>query len=280
MPLGDALYVAHFGPSGKRDHEPHIAVPSEPRVVLGVKWDAPAGSHTHKVQVADGLLMVNHELFRSEGPAPVGMAVYDLADPFDPQRVGFFDTGGRGVHRIVFEGGELAYLSATPDGYTGRIWMIVDVLTPPTRPRSVAGGGPACGGLAVRTLNHLPTRNGLCTTPWSTAIAPISGFWDGGMVIIDISNPTALKTVSRLGWDEGGHTHTCLPLPDRNLVVVTDEAITEGCEGDRHMARVVDISDERAPFVRSICPVPDGDFCGTRAAVRRTLSPRESPEQL
>ena len=81
------------------------------------------------------------------------------------------------------------------------------------------------------------------------------------MVIIDISDPTAPKTVSRLGWDEGGHTHTCLPLPDRNLVVVTDEAITEGCEGDRHMARVVDISDKTAPFVRSVCPVPEGDFC-------------------
>jgi hypothetical protein len=44
-------------------------------------------------------------------------------------------------------------------------------------------------------------------------------------------------------------------------VVVTDEAITESCEGDRHMVRVVDISDESAPFVRSICPVPEGDFC-------------------
>jgi hypothetical protein len=27
------------------------------------------------------------------------------------------------------------------------------------------------------------------------------------------------------------------------------------------MARVVDISDETAPFVRSIFPVPEGDFC-------------------
>ena len=27
------------------------------------------------------------------------------------------------------------------------------------------------------------------------------------------------------------------------------------------MVRVVDISDEEHPFVRSICPVPDGDFC-------------------
>jgi hypothetical protein len=43
--------------------------------------------------------------------------------------------------------------------------------------------------------------------------------------------------------------------------VVTDEATTEGCDGDRHMVRIVDILDETAPFVRSICPVPEGDFC-------------------
>ena len=87
------------------------------------------------------------------------------------------------------------------------------------------------------------------------------GFWDGGMVVIDISDLTSPTTISRLGWEEGGHTHTSLPLPDRNLVVVTDEAMTEGCDGDRHMVRIVDVSDETAPFVRSMCPVPEGDFC-------------------
>ena len=81
------------------------------------------------------------------------------------------------------------------------------------------------------------------------------------MVVIDISDLTRPRTISRLGWEEGGHTHTALPLPDRNLVVVTDEAVTEGCDGDRHMVRIVDVTDETAPFVRSICPVPEGDFC-------------------
>jgi hypothetical protein len=28
------------------------------------------------------------------------------------------------------------------------------------------------------------------------------------------------------------------------------------------MVRIVDVSDETKPFVRSICPVPEGDFCG------------------
>jgi hypothetical protein len=259
MPLGDVLYVAHFGPSGKGTTILDISDRTDPRVVR--QWDAPIGSHTHKVQVADGLLMVNHELFRSEGPAPVGMAVYDLDDPFDPRRVGFFDTGGRGVHRIVFEGGDLAYISATPDGYTGRIWMIVDV-SEPTRPSEVGRWWwPGMWRAGGEILESPANEEWLVHHAMVHGDRAYLGFWDGGMVVIDISDPTAPRTVSRLGWDEGGHTHTCLPVPDRNLVVVTDEAITEGCDGDRHMVRIVDISDERAPFVRSICPVPEGDFC-------------------
>jgi hypothetical protein len=139
--------------------------------------------------------------------------------------------------------------------------MIVDV-SDPARPTEVGrwwwpgmwpGGGETMGPPV--------------TSEWMVHHAMVHGdrayvgFWDGGMVIVDISDPATPETVSRLDWEEGGHTHTCLPLPDRDLVVVTDEAVTEGCEGDRHMVRVVDVSDETAPFVRSVCPVPEGDFC-------------------
>ncbi len=259
MPLGDVLYVAHFGPSGKGTTILDVSDPTVPRVVR--QWDAPPGSHTHKVQVADGLLMTNHELFRSDGPAPVGMAIYDLTDPFDPRRVGFIDTGGRGVHRIVYEGGDLAYISATPEGYTGRIWMIVDV-SDPTHPTEVGRWWwPGMWRAGGETMELPANEEWLVHHAMVHGDRAYLGFWNGGMVVIDISELSAPKTVSRLGWDEGGHTHTCLPLPDRNLVVVTDEAISEGCQGDRHMVRIVDVTDERAPFVRSICPVPEGDFC-------------------
>jgi len=259
MPHGDTLYVGHFGPSGMGTSILDISDRAAPLVVR--QWGAPEGSHTHKVQVADGLLVTNHELFRSEGPAPVGMAIYDLDDPHAPRRIGFFDTGGRGVHRIVYEGGGFAYVSATPDGYTGRIWLIVDV-SDPAHPSEVGRWWwPGMWTSGGETL-HTPVGE-----DWLVHHAMVHenraylGFWDGGMVVIDISEPSSPTTISRLGWEEGGHTHTCLPLPDRDLVVVTDEVLTEGCDGDRHMVRVVDVSDERAPFVRSICPVPEGDFC-------------------
>ena len=259
MPHGDTLYVGHFGPSGMGTSILDISDRAAPLVVR--QWDAPEGSHTHKVQVADGLLVTNHELFRSDGPAPVGMAIYDLDDPHDPQRLGFFDTGGRGVHRIVYEGGGFAYVSATPDGYTGRIWLIVD-LSDPANPIEVGRWWwPGMWTSGDETLDTPEGEDWLVHHAMVHENRAYLGFWDGGMVVIDISDPSRPTTISRLGWDEGGHTHTCLPLPDRDLVVVTDEVLTEGCDGDRHMVRVVDVSDERAPFVRSICPVPEGDFC-------------------
>lgn len=259
MPNGEALYVGHFGPSGMGTSILDISDPSHPTMVH--QWPAPPGSHTHKVQVADGILIVNHELFRSEGPAPVGMALYDLADPLEPRQIGFFDTGGRGIHRIVYEGGKFAYVSVTPDGYTGRIWMIVDV-SDPEGPAEVGRwwwpGMWEAGG-EVPDWPEAEDRIAHHAMVWGDRA--YLGMWDSGMVILDISDPAAPTSISHLGWKEGGHTHTCLPMPDRDLVIVTDEAITEGCGGPAHMVRIVDVTEETAPYVRAICPVPQGDFC-------------------
>jgi hypothetical protein len=259
MPNGDALYVGHFGPSGMGTSILDISDASQPALVR--QWPAPPGSHTHKVQVADGMLVVNHELFRSEGPAPVGMALYDLADPFEPRRIGFFDTGGRGIHRIVYEGGDYAYVSVTPAGYTGRIWMIVDV-SDPTAPTEVGRWWwPGMWEAGGEVPDWPETEDRIAHHAMVWGDRAYLGMWDSGMVILDISDPALPTRVSHLGWEEGGHTHTCLPLPDRDLVIVTDEAITEDCVGPPHMVRVVDVSDEIAPVVKSICPVPEGDFC-------------------
>jgi hypothetical protein len=259
MPHGDTLYVAHFGPTGKATSILDISDPTQPRVVR--QWDAAPGSHSHKVQVADGLLMVNHELFRSKGPAPVGMAIYDLADPTDPQRIGFFDTGGEGVHRIVFEGGDRAYISATPPGYTGRIWFIVDVADP-TDPKEIGRWWlPGMWAEGGETPDWPAEEDRIVHHAMVDGDRAYVGMWDSGMVIVDISDPTAPSTISRINWEEGGNTHTCLPLPDRDLVVVTDEATQDNCAEGPRMVRIVDVSDETHPFVRSICPVPEGDFC-------------------
>ena len=126
------------------------------------------------MQVADGLLLVNHEQFRGGDPYSAGMAVYDLADPFDPQQVGWFDSTGKGVHRIVWTGGRYAYVSAIPEGFDDRIWVIVDMADPrnPVEAGRWWWPGQWVGGRAARPGPRASATPR--TTPWSTATAPTS----------------------------------------------------------------------------------------------------------
>lgn len=256
---GDALYVGHHGPTGAGTSILDASDPTDLRLVT--QWPAPAGSHTHKVQVADGLLLVNCEQFRGGDPYRAGMAVYDLADPFQPRRIGWFDSGGRGVHRIVWTGGRYAYVSAIPDGFDDRIFVVVD-MADPTRPveagrwwwpgQWVAGGEPPTWPDGRRYACHHGLPDG--------HLAYV-GYGDAGLVVLDVTDPAHPRHVADLQWSPGGDTHTCLPLPDRRLLVVTDEAVTDRCAGEEHLVRVVDIADPAAPRVVSVCPPPVGDFC-------------------
>src|SRR5690606_38738840 len=110
MRKGDALYVGHTGTSGAGTSILDVSDPAKPRLVT--QWDAPAQTHSHKVQVADGLLLTNHELYPYKstptGAHSAGLAVYELSDPLRPRQIGFWNSGGRGVHRVVYNGGRYA----------------------------------------------------------------------------------------------------------------------------------------------------------------------------
>jgi hypothetical protein len=256
---GNALYVGHFGPSGMGTSILDATDPSRPRVVE--QWPAPRGSHSHKVQVADGLLLVNHERFRGGEPHAAGMAVYSLEDPFQPRPIGYFRSGGRGVHRIVWTGGDYAYVSATPDGFEDRIWVIVD-MHDPQRPRETGRwwwrGMWRGGGEVPDWPEHRRYAAHHALVDGDRAFL---GYGDAGMVILDISDVTSPKEIAHLGWEPGGDTHTCLPLPDRDLLVVTDETVVEDCAGQEHHIRLVDVSTPTEPRVTAVLPAPQGDFC-------------------
>lgn len=257
MPAGDALYVGHFGPSGMGTSVLDASNPSNLQLVH--QMPAPRGGHSHKVQVADGLLLTNHEAFRGSTPERVGMAIYDLEDPFQPREIGFWDSTGKGVHRVVFEGGRYAYVSATPAGFRERIWMVVDLSDPESPVERARWWWPGMREDERPTWSESETRS--VHHAMVHGDRAYLGYWDSGMVILDISDLDEISVVSHLQWDVGGHTHTCLPLVGRGLVAVTDEAVTDGCDDDPHMVRIVDISDEVHPEVVAICPVPEGDFC-------------------
>jgi hypothetical protein len=256
---GDALFVGHTGTTGAGTSILDVTDPEHPD--LAAQWPAPAHSHTHKVQVADDLLLVNHEKFpyrpAAAGPYSAGLAVYRLDDPFRPRPAGFWPSGGRGVHRVVWTGGRYAHMSATPDGFRDRIWVVVD-LTDPERPAEAGRWwwpGQRYGELPSWPEGERHAAHHALTDGDRAYL----GYDDAGLVILDVADITRPRQAGQLSWPGGGSTHTCLPLPGRGLVVVTDEQVADGPQATRRDIRVIDVSGA-APRVAAVCPQPRGEF--------------------
>ena len=205
MRHGDTLYVGHAGTTGAGTSILDVSAPDRPELVT--QWDAPANTHTHKVQIADGLLLVNHERFpyrpkKPLGPHSAGVAIYRLDDPFEPKQIGFWESGGKGVHRIVWEGGRYAHMSGAPAGIhrpyldDGRPGRARD------DPRSpAAGGGRDSGPPGVRP----PT----------------------GPTVIGSRRTTVCARASTPTWVTTMRTWSCSTRPIRRIL-----ARSRGCGGE------------------------------------------------
>ena len=262
-------YVGHMGYNDLGTSIIDVSNPAKPELISQML--RPPGTHSHKVQVVGDTLLVNHERNRFEAETPnewsAGLAIYDVSDPARPDQIGFYSTPGIGVHRMVWWEGNLAYVSGSDRGYSGRLLQIVD-LSDPSEPAEVgrwwypgqhrAGGevpdwieasepGPGDEGRQF-TLHHaLPYED-----------RAYAGYWDGGLVILDITNKANPRFISRLDLGtDSRNTHTAFRPPGRNFVVVTDEQLTRWIGVQRHVS-IVDITDELAPRLIARLPVPPG----------------------
>ena len=135
----DALYVGHFGPSGMGTTILDVSDASQPRVVQ--QWQAPPGTHMHKVQVADGILVVNQERFRNAAEWTPGMLVFDVSEPLEPKQIGRFDRQTRwielddaGLHGVCLDS---TTGSAPMMGDRAHVWINKKVV-PNTRQLEIA----------------------------------------------------------------------------------------------------------------------------------------------
>ncbi|RJL51983.1 LVIVD repeat-containing protein [Pectobacterium carotovorum] len=187
-----------------------------------------------------------------------GLRIFDISTPDKPREISFLPLDGIGIHRIWYVGGRWAYVSALLDGYSDYIFLTID-LADPQHPEvagrywlpgmHTAGGETASWPEGKRYALHHAIISG------DTAY----GSWrDGGLTLLDVSDRTNPQLISHRNWSPpfGGGTHTALPLPDRDLLIVLDEAVLDNQEDGEKLIWVFDIREPSNPVSIATLPQP------------------------
>jgi hypothetical protein len=247
--------------------------PRQPRPVAYVP--PPPGTRTLHLQLSDGILLVTNEADNSAsekyldkaqyfgtqlgqdtdgiGAYSAGVRVYDVSAPARPAETGFLPIPGFGVHRLWWAGGDLATASSMPSGYSDFILSVLD-MSDPTAPRLRGHWAPEMShsGQGRIGLHHAILDGSLAYGAWRA----------GGLHITDVggAQPAPVGSLGPEAWD-GGNTHTTLPLPGRDLVVLADESVQDrGADGVRRIW-LLDVADARQPRVIGALPEPaEQDF--------------------
>jgi hypothetical protein len=270
------VYVGHLFSSGFSVLD--VNDPRDPKTIEYLA--APDNTWNIHLQAADDLLLVIHakDLWKkfdveenyyvgSVGSRlkdeqvnwSAGVAVYDISDPAHPRQISFLPVDGIGVHRLWFVGGRYAYASVLSPGFSDYVFRVID-LEDPTNPQWVgeywlpgmnfgAGESPTWDESRWRyALHHAIIHGDTAYSSWR----------DGGLALLDISDRTAPKQIAYRNWSPpfGGGTHTSLPLPGRELLVVADEATAdELSDGLKHIW-LFDIREPTNPISIATFPTP------------------------
>ena len=190
-----------------------------------------------------------------------GMRVYDIADPAHPRAIGFMEVEGLGLHRIWWIGERYAYASALLDGYTDHVLIVID-MADPARPREVgrwalpgmwAAGGETMAMPGRVALHHAVVAGDTAYASWR----------DGGLTLLDVADKAAPKLIAHTNWSPpfAGGTHSALPLVDRGLCIVADEAVLDIDQEPMKHTWVVDIRAPHNPVTIATFPTPcDQDY--------------------
>lgn len=277
MVSGGYAYVGHVFSGGISVMD--VRDPRRPRFVRHVPQ--PEGTWSQHLQTHGDILIVNNmrDMLQAENIAAgdyykgsigdkidlaekghaAGMRVYDISDRANPREIAFLKIPGLGVHRVFWDGGDWAYVSALPPGFTDDIFMIVDFRNP-QKPEPVsrlwlpgmntaAGEVPTWDPKRRFALHHAIVKGDLACGAWR----------DGGVTLMDVSdrhNPKLLAYDNPCPPFAGG-THNTLPLPGRGLMFVVEEAVFDGCEDGVKRNWIYDISVPANPVSIATTPLPD-----------------------
>lgn len=257
---GNHAYIGHMSAPGGTSIV-DVSDPRHPRQVAAIAM--PRGLHSHKVRVANGIMVVNHEIVSvlSANGHRGGLGIYDVSNPAQPREITRWSCGGRGVHRFTFDGRH-AYISPEMEGYRGNIVMTVD-LADPARPVEAGRWWMPGQWLAGGERPSWEESDHRCHHPIRLGDRLYVSYWHGGGVILDISDMARPKPVSHIDWSPPfvWPTHSLVPVPfsingHRWMIVADEDVAPLEAERGREMPAflwMVNISDETRP-------VPVGSF--------------------
>ena len=250
-----------------------VSDPRKPKVV--VQTDLPQKHmRSNSLEVTDNIMAVAYQT-QKVGLKPAGFELFDISVPEQPKSIAFFDCSGphsRGVHQLWFCDGEYVHLSAGAPDFTpthpndDQFYRIFDVrnLSKPTEVGRWWLPGTRVGDSAPPPARHPKPLLDRGNRAHNTNVYPdrpdrcYLGYIDAGMFIMDISDKSRPKPISR--WDNSppytGFTHTVLPLFDRNLLVVTDESTIDNAADWPKLIWILDARDEQHLLPISTCPLP------------------------
>src|SRR5260370_2336138 len=177
-----------------------VTAPSRPRVLNFIPGQA--NTCTCQMDVEEDKMITGLERIAPgwggdpEQPNDEGVLIWSLEDPVHPQLLGQFRTEGTGTHRDGYYGGRYVHLAAGMPGYSGNIYVIIDISDPSNPVEAgrwwVPGQCVACGEIPTPGVSlHGPpyVEGNLVYIPYRAA-------GPGHLDISDVSNP---QRVGQLG---------------------------------------------------------------------------------
>ena len=235
------LWLAHES-APKNFTAVDVTDPRRPEVILQTELPH-RQMRSNSLEICGDVMAVAYQT-ATTGLKPAGIELFDISTPETPKTIGFFDCSGphsRGVHQVWFVDGAYIHCASGAADFQPRnprddqFYRIIDVRNP-AKPAEVGRWwvpGMREGDAAPPLPRHPQFDTG--TRAPNTNVYPerpdraYVAFVDGGAYILDISDKARPTPVGH--WNPHppfpGFTHTMMPLGDRDLLAVSDEAIAD-----------------------------------------------------
>jgi hypothetical protein len=241
--------------------------PGRPEVVASLEANDPAG------EILD--VKVDGDLASLASNGGPGITLVDVSDPANPEEITFFDAGHDVHNNFLYE--DHAYLTINESDenvFSEARTDIVDV-SDPQNPEKVG---------EYRLADHFPEFAAAGVNPNHDVYVQddllYQAYWDAGVVIADVSDPTDPTTVTQFGDVEGaatpqpdpfpreryftapGNAHYVQPSPDGDHVYVGPESfpnLLPGAPQNYGQIRIYDVTDYDDPELVSTIQPPDVD---------------------